>query len=385
MKKIYFIFFILFILIAPKIKAQNNSIDVKGFLEYSNTTWAPSTSDTWMGLSSIYNRVNVHWYANNELTFFAGVRNNFDYGAMLAAFNPMYEQSLTQDNGLMDLTFKWASGKSYVFYSNIDRLNFKWSHKKLELTVGRQRINWGINLIWNPNDIFNTYNYFNFDYVERPGSDAVLAQYYTGSLSSLQLAAKLDYKNRLTAAAMYKFNVANYDIQLLGGVMNQNIVLGAGWAGQIKGAGFTGEASYFRNKDHFADSTGQWVVSVGANYTFTNSLYLNTSFIYNSTGTTQKAGLRNFLDMNNLSPRTLTLSRMNWFGEISYPITPLIKADLSAIVNPYDGSAFVGPSLSFNMTQNLEIYAMGQIFTGNKDTEYGDFGQLYYLRVKWSF
>lgn len=385
MKRIYFIFFALVILMPISGNAQGNSVEVKGFLEYSNTTWAPTTSNNWIGLSNIYNRIDLHWYASKEITFYAGLRNNFDYGAMLAAFNPMYEQSLTQDNGFMDLTFKWASGKSYVFYSNIDRLNFNWTHKKLELTVGRQRINWGINLVWNPNDIFNTYNYFNFDYIERPGSDAVLIQYYTGALSSLQVAAKLDYKNRLTAAAMYKFNIANYDIQLLGGVMNNDIVLGGGWAGQIKGAGFNGEVSYFRNKEHFSDSTGQWVASVGVNYTFPNSLYLHTSFIYNSTGSTHKAILRNFLDMNNLSPKTLTLSRMNWFWEVSYPITPLIKADVSVIANPYDGSAFVGPSLDFNMTQNLEVYVMGQVFTGKNHTEYGDYGQFYYLRLKWSF
>lgn len=385
MKKIFLFLIASLLLIGFKGEAQNNKVDVKGFLEYSNTTWAPATSSNWIGFSGVYNRIDFHWYASNQLTFYAGLRNNFDYGSMLAAYNPLYEQYLTQDNGWMDLTFRLASGQSYLFYSNIDRLNFKWSLQKLEVTVGRQRINWGINLVWNPNDIFNTYNYFNFDYVERPGSDAMLVQYYTGSLSSLQLAAKLDYKNRLTAAALYKFNVANYDIQFMSGVMDKDFVLGAGWAGQIKGAGFTGEASYFRNTDHFEDTTGQSVVSVGANYTFTNSIFINTSFIYNSTGTTGKAGLRNFFEMGNLSPKTLTLSRMNWFGEISFPVSPLIKADFSAIVNPYDGSAFLGPSLDFNMTQNLELYVMGQLFTGKNSTEYGDFGQMYYLRLKWSF
>jgi hypothetical protein len=162
-------------------------------------------------------------------------------------------------------------------------------------------------------------------------------------------------------------------------------VLGAGWAGQIKGAGFTGEASYFRNREHFNDTTGQWVVSVGANYTFPNSIYISGSFIYNSTGTKGKAGLRNFFEMGNLSPKTLTLARSELFGQISGLVTPLIKADFSAIVNPYDGSAFLGPSLNFNMTENLEFLAMGQLFIGKQGTEYGQYGQMYYLRLKWSF
>ena len=386
LKKIFIIATVILLsTVALRASAQNNSVAVKGFLEYSNTTWAPANTGTWIELSGVYNRVDVHWYASNQLTFYAGLRNNFNYGSMLAAFYPMYGNYLTQDNGWMDMTFKLASDTSYLFYSNIDRLNFKWSLKKLEITVGRQRINWGINLIWNPNDIFNTYNYFNFDYVERPGSDAVLVQYYTGALSSLQIAAKLDYKNRLTAAAMYKFNLHNYDIQVLGGVMDKDIVLGAGWAGQIKGAGFTGEASYFRNRENFSDSTGQWVVSVGANYTFPNSIYVSGSFIYNSKGTKGKAGLRNFLEMGNLSPKTLTLARTELFGQLSGLLTPLIKADFSAIINPYDGSAFLGPSLNFNMTENLEFLAMGELFIGKQGTEYGQYGQMYYLRLKWSF
>jgi hypothetical protein len=55
---------------------------------------------------------------------------------------------------------------------------------KWQFRVGRQRINWGVNLVWNPNDVFNSFSYFDFDYEERPGSDAVRVQYYTGTTSS---------------------------------------------------------------------------------------------------------------------------------------------------------------------------------------------------------
>ena len=36
-------------------------------------------------------------------------------------------------------------------------------------TAGRQRINWGQTFVWNVNDVFNAYSYFDFDYKERPG------------------------------------------------------------------------------------------------------------------------------------------------------------------------------------------------------------------------
>ncbi len=380
-----FLFSIIFI-VSPNLHAQQNSqVTFHGFLEYTNTTWAPAASNQWVGFSGIHNRIDIHWYPGNNITFHLGLRNNIEFGSMLAKFYPIYNNYLTRQNGWMDLTFKLTEGRSYILYSNIDRMNFKWTIKNLEISIGRQRINWGINLIWNPNDIFNTYNYFNFDYIERPGSDAVLLQYYTGALSSIQVAAKLDKNKQLTAAVNYKFNALNYDFQIIGGIMNKNIVAGIGWAGQIGGAGFTGEGSYFNSAEHFSDSTGQLIFSIGANYTFKKGLYLNTSFIYNSKGATGNAGFRNLFEMGSLSPKTLTLARTEIFGEISYPFTPLIKGDFSTILNPWDGSAFLGPSLTFNLTENMELYVMGQLFTGKKGTEYGQFGQMYYMRLKWSF
>lgn len=365
-------------------KAQD-TFTANGFFEYLNNTWSPENSARWTNLSGAYNRLDLRWYPVNSLKLHAGVRTNFNFGTMMADYYPFYTDVLQKDYGYMDLTFDLAKDTSYLLFTNIDRLNFKWTQGKFEFTVGRQRINWGVNMVWNPNDIFNTYNYFDFDYVERPGSDAVLMQYYTGNFSSLQLAAKLNNNNELTLAAMVKFNLYNYDFQFLGGIMDKDIVAGLGWSGQIGGAGFTGEASYFRNIANFSDTTGQLVASVSANYTFTNGLFINTSFLYNSTGTTENAGRDAFLLLGNMSPKTLSLSKSDIFGQVSYPITPLIKADVSGIFNPNDKSLFAGPSLDFSLTENLELLLMGQLFFGKNRTEFGNYGEMYYLRLKWSF
>jgi len=367
------------------IAQETHKFTATGFLEYLNTTWAPSDQAKWTNLSNVYNRIDLHWYPLKTLEFSAGIRNNFNFGPLMARYYPYYSNTLLKDYGWMDLTFNLAKDSSFLLYTNIDRLYMKWTLKNFVLTVGRQRINWGINLIWNPNDIFNTYNYFDFDYVERPGSDAILLRYYTGDFSSLQLAAKLDYHHQVTAAAMYKFNVQNYDLQFLGGVMKKDMVVGMGWAGQIKSVGFTGEASYFRNLDRFSDTTGQLVASVSANYTFPNQIYLNGSFIFNSAGTTGNAGRGTFFMLGNMNPKTLTRSKFDLFGEISYPITPLIKADVSCIYNPNDHSVFTASSLDISLTENMGLFVMGQLFFGNPGTEFGHYGQMYYLRLKWSF
>ena len=384
-----------------------------GFAEYLNNTWIPSDSyqsagfDQWQNQSTIYNRFNLWWTPYNNLEFHAGIRNNFTFGPLVASYNNFidYSDLITYDNGYMDLTWKLVSDNSYVLYTTLDRLNVKWTKEKFEITIGRQRINWGTNMVWNPNDIFNAFNYFDFNYIERPGSDAILMEYYTSDFSSIQLAGKLSYRQELvdsliiekklslTAAALYKFNKWSYDFQFFGGMMQTDLTAGLGWSGNIGGAGFTGEASWFRDIDNFADTSGVIIASISGNYIFKNELMLNLSVIYNSDGSTTNAygdnnsilGSFSTMFSSSLNVKNLTPSRFDIFGQLSYPASPLINVSLSAMVNPYDKSSFIGPSATFSLTDNISLLLNGQLFYGDKLTEFGDFGQMYYFDLKWSF
>jgi hypothetical protein len=400
------------LILSINVNAQHK-LRATGFMEYLNNTWIPSNVyqtigfDEWQNQSTIYNRINIWWTPIENLEFHAGIRNNFTFGPLVAQYNKLfnYADLVTYDDGYLDLTWKISSDNSNVLYTNLDRLNLKWTQDKFELTVGRQRINWGTNFVWNPNDIFNAFNYFDFNYIERPGSDAVLLEYYTGDFSSLQLAGKLSYRQELidsltlkkklgiTAAAMYKFNKWSYDIQFFGGVMQTDITAGLGWSGNIVGAGFTGEASWFRDIDNFSDTTGILIASIGANYIFKNQLMVNMSVIYNSNGSTGKAYYNNSgmlgsfsnIFSSSLNVKNLTPSRFDIFGQLSYPATPLINVSLSGMFNPYDKSSYIGPSTTFSLTDNITLLLVGQLFFGEKLTEFGDYGKMFFLDLKWNF
>ncbi len=388
-------------------------LQMTGFLEYLNNTWIPSDTyqifgfNDWQNQSTIYNRFDVWWTPNNNFEFQYGMRNNFTFGPLVAKYNEIFEYDnlITYDNGFLDLTWKICSNDSYVLYTNLDRLKLKWTIKKFEITLGRQRINWGTNLVWNPNDIFNAFNYFDFNYIERPGSDAVLMEYYTGDLSSIQLAAKLSYRQEvvdsltfeeklsLTAAALYKFNKWNYDFQFFGGVMQTDVTAGLGWSGNIGGAGFTGEASWFRDMDNFSDTSGIIIASISANYIFKNQLMANISVIYNSNGSTDYAykdnngmlGSFSTMFSSSLNVKNLSPSLFDIFAQLSYPATPLINVSLSGMYNPFDNSSYLGPSATFSLTDNISLMLVGQVFLGDTLTEFGDFGQMYFIDLKWSF
>lgn len=348
------------------------------------------SSDQIMTYTELNNRINLRWYPINELNFEAGIRNNFTFGNMVyqtnIALDGAYNKLLVNDDGYLNLTKAWSEGNNGVFYTNMDRLFASLELGKFNAKIGRQRINWGVNMVWQPNDIFNTFNYLNFNYPERPGSDAIRVQYYTGYTSSLDVAYKIDHKERSTYAARYVFNHWNYDWQLMGGVMNQEYyVTGLGWSGDIKGAGFSGEASYYSPMINDTSFKETLIATISLNYTFSNSLYIHSSYLYNSQGTTGKAGRGFFMMMDNISALDYTLSKGQVFAQVSYPLTPLIQLDMSGIMNPYDGSFYLGPSVNFSLTEDVSLYLIAQTFFGDGETEYGDFGQMYFARLSWAF
>lgn len=358
--------------------------DFSGYFQSMELFWINNGELSTMNTTS--NRLNFNWYLNQNLKTHIAMRNIVSFGTLPRDFYPHLANTAKQDLGKMDLTFNLSTDTSHFAYSQFDRAQLQYSNGNFEITVGRQRINWGINLVWTPNDIFNSFNYLDFDYAERAGSDAVLVQYYTGMASSIQFAYKLDHEDRATYAALYRFNQWNYDFQFLAGVLDQDYVFGGGWTGQIKSAGFLGEATYFHSKKDEIDSTNTLVASISANYTFKNSLFIQASILFNSSGTNDNAGQGNLIATDRpLSAKDFTRAKYAIFGQLSFPFTPLIKADLSGIFNPGDKSVYLGPSLFFSLSDNIEFMIIGQFFIGQTATEYGDYGTMLFSRLKWSF
>jgi hypothetical protein len=266
----------------------------------------------------------------------------------------------------------------------IDRAYIDYSSGKWQIRAGRQRVNWGINLVWNPNDIFNSFSYFDFDYEERPGTDALRLQYYAGTTSSAELVYKPGNNQTHAAwAGLYKFSKWDYDFQFIGGQAGDDWVFGGGWSGDISGAGFRGELTHFEPRN--STSVRSTVASVSADYTLKNGLYFHTSFLYNSNGKKGKAGGMDLLFNPELSAKQLSFARYSLFGQVSYPVTPLLSASFAGIVNPLDGSFYVGPAFTYSLLSNLELMLTGQLFFGDSGTEFGDIGQIGFGRLKWSF
>lgn len=371
---------------------SQNEITIDGYLNDMQTVYHIEDVG-WIWENQIHNRLNLNVYPTDWLRISVQGRTRYLQGNMNSIF-PGYGETIGKDAGWIDATYStdgtYNDDVGYVFTSMLDRAYAEFSFGNFVGTVGRQRINWGQTFAWNPNDIFNSYSYFDVDYPERPGADAIRLQYYTGMASNIEVAAKIDSANRITAAAYFRFNAGGYDFQLLGGVLaEEDLFLGTGWSGNIGSISFRGEGSYFHDLDNFNDTVGGILATIGLDYTFSSSLFIQTEVLYS--GFAKNRSIYNMMQVfsSNMNVKNLAFTEWSVFANVSYPITPLISGSLAAMYYVEWKGFYLGPSVDISLLDNLAISLIFQGFSveledtvGNMDRQNTYVG---YARLKWSF
>src|SRR4030042_5713520 len=227
--KIFLIILIFFVISAELFSQEKaKSITLNGYLTTMQSVMFDSLSGPFMNENLLHNRLNFKGYLNSNVSFAAEFRNRLFTGD-LVRLGKYYTGLIGADQGMVDMSWNIVEKQSFLLSTTVDRLWLDFHFSKIQATIGRQRINWGQTFVWNPNDIFNAYSFFDFDYIERPGSDAVRLQYFPSSSSVAELAAKIDSKDDITAAGLYRLSKWGYDIQFLAGYSNgEELVIGTG-------------------------------------------------------------------------------------------------------------------------------------------------------------
>ena len=335
----------------------------------------------------IHNRFDFKYYPTSRLTFGVGMRNRLFWGYRVQN-DPTFERSLEDNNGLVDLSFNYWDSQDVMLNTIFDRLWAQWGTEKWNIRLGRQRINWGMNTVWNPNDIFNQYNYLDFDYEERPGTDALRIQFFPNFLSTIEASFSPNKElDQSVAALLYKTNKWNYDFQILSGYYKQDAVFGAGWAGNLKNAGFKGELSYYLP---LTDSTkSNFTFSPSLDYQFKNGLYVLFSYLYNGLGTNKLRPTEVLIsNSTTMSAKDLFLFKHTLFLSSQYQITPLFQSSIAFMVSPDLSSLIFFPSLTYSVTTDLDALIALQMFATENDLKNDSFQWMsaaIFGRLKYSF
>jgi hypothetical protein len=333
----------------------------------------------------LHKRLNFRWELSSSLTARTEFRTRAWWGEQVR-LTPEFDSLVDYENGLMDLSAVLIDEPGLVVHAIADRLLLNWRRGVWDLSLGRQRINWGMSTTWNPNDLFNAYNFFDFDYEERPGSDGLRLRYaLAGGMSVLEAAVSRQQEAGSTVAALlYRFNRSRYDIQLLAGLYKEDLAAGLGWAGSIGQAGFRGEATYFHPKDNILDEKGVLSATAGIDYSFEGGWYAGTSALYSSAGSNQVVSLEG-LTSRQLSPRLLMPYRLSFLALGSRQWTPLFTSQLNVIFSPPSRALILFPVLTWSVADNWDVDLVGQSFFLRENDVFGNQGNVLILRMKWGF
>lgn len=327
----------------------------------------------------LHNRFETVWRISRSFRIQADARSRLFAGYSVQNL-PLFGDFIARDAGYVDMNFNWIDNNRFVLNTHIDRLHASYVDGPFEVHLGRQRINWGKTLVWNPNDLFNAYAFLDFDYEERPGTDAFNVQYHWSYASSLELGVRFGQNEmERVYAAMYRGNIGTYDFQVVAGLYQESFVAGGGWAGYIGNAGFKGELSYF-----FMDEAKNTLsMSIGADYMFSNGVFGTFEFLYNG-------GYNDFIDpalslSSQPTASNLFISDTAVYLNVSGSVTPLINVSAGILTSPTKSIFIVIPQVSWSVAENLDILFLAQNLRGNVFDNVTNLNNYWFLRLKWSF
>lgn len=244
---------------------------------------------------------------------------------------------------------------------------------KADLRIGRQRIAWGTAQFWNPVDILNPFNPVQVERLERPGVDAAVLDWNYGPLSRVSL-VYAKQSSGTSYGARWRTNQAGFDLSALAGSFRNNTVTGVDFAGQAGDIGLRGEMT----RTNAVPSAFTRAV-IGADYTFRNTLSVNVELYYNGEGTSNVSDY----DFNRLSTGEIQNVARRYLGlYVGYDVMPLLRWDNYVVFNRDDDSRFFSPRLTYSLSDNWELAAGAQFFSGKSGSEYGAFRDLYLLQLQ---
>lgn len=331
----------------------------------------------------LHNRIETDWTLSDHFEFRADLRTRLLNGYSIEN-TPGLKQIYEQDPNYFDMSWVWFSTDHSLMHSNIDRLHLSYFNGPWEVHAGRQRVNWGRTYVWNPNDLFNNYAFLDFDYEERPGVDALTAQYNWSYASSVETGIRIaDTWEEMVVGGMVRVSLEGYDIQFVGGHYLEYTTLGTGWAGYLGDAGFKGEISYFHPEDRFFEDTGHFTATTGIDYMLPSGLYLQVELLYNG-GYNRLGNPLNTL-VRPPSADNLFIAKSGFFVNGSYQLHALVSGNLG-FMSSFDRSVFIAiPQITFSVSENVDLLLLSQLLKGSVFKSAIETPNLFYFRLKWSF
>ena len=280
--------------------------------------------------------------------------------------NPIFSSNNIYPRHLLRMDWNIYDKGDISITESIDRLFYKQTFENFEMTLGRQRINWGVGRIWQPTEMFHPVNPANFGKIEKTGADALSMKYFFGNFTDAEVIVNFRERIRDYNYGMrVRTNFSPFDMSGIIGYFDRNPVVGFDFTGNLFDAGVRAEAVYVRRHDAPDSSYVRFIA--GVDRQLTPEVYAMLEFLYNGEGELCKYC---YQPQKLLMGNTINLGVYYISAMASWLAYPLVTVTGVWMQNINDYSGYFAPSVAYSALENLSLTVAGMIPYGLQKSEF---------------
>jgi len=275
---------------------------------------------------------------------------------------------------------KTISDQKHTYWKHsLYRGYLKYAAPALQYTLGKQAIDWSRMKLYQPFDLFNPASPLDLEQDEKIGVDALNLEFYPEAFSSVNFifAPQKKFEKQGLGIKLAK-KIKDYDVSLIMAELNKDEIAGIGFDGYLKEAGLRGELT-FTHKDNEKEF---FRAAVGLDHNFSPKIYAITEYFYN--GGAEKDSAQ-FLNSYQFSRQALTMKKHILGTGIEYELSGVLKLTNYVFYDFAGKSVFLNPEIRYNIFTNLDFILGAQDYWGDKNSEFGNYENVYYAQAKWFF
>ncbi|MFH0764077.1 MAG: hypothetical protein V1927_03660 [Candidatus Omnitrophota bacterium] len=261
----------------------------------------------------------------------------------------------------------------------------------VKCVIGKQNIDWDRMRFYHPFDLFNPVSPLQIEKDEKMGVDAVNIELRAQPFMSYNFIYAPDRSGGLESYGLrFASKVRDYDIFLMAADIEKDYYVGFAFDGYLKESGLRGEVSYTFNHNYndkvidngnYNDDPDNFLrASIGMDRSFTSKLYGIIEYFYNGVAKIMNAPL--FISSLPYSRRALTITKHILGAGLEYEAAGITKLNNYLFYDFEGKSLFYNPEFKWSIKPNADITIGCQIFTGDSDSEYGNYHNLFYAEMK---
>lgn len=294
--------------------------------------------------------------------------NEIIIGNYVQTFDFQASESLREQPDV-NLYYNLVQKKNFYYGQNLYRAYVKVNPKQFSLSVGRQRVNWGVARLLSPLDLYTPLATYSLEPSETVGLDSAYLIIPITEKTKLSTAYTINRQFDLSRTGMrLTQTVGRFDISAQGGRFLQDWIAGADFTGDVGGVGIRGEFMY----DFAAFGKKFAQLTLGMDYGFANSLTLVAEYFYNGQATDTFSPT---FFLTPLPTANQIQTQHSQFIALSakYDILPILTPSLFFTWDILGSSVFVRPEIKYSVLSWMDLTAFGQFPCGKQG---GDFTQL---------